>query len=114
VARRLAISRQHLAGPTRPTDAAGLLALVKDLGCLQLDPISIVARSHLLVLFSRLGAYDPATLDSLLWTERSLFEYWAHCASIVPADDYPLHRPMMDRYGTTDSAYHRRCGLGRR
>jgi hypothetical protein len=108
VARRLALVTQHLAGPPHPTTAAGLLDLVKALGCLQLDPISVVARSHLLVLFSRLGAYDPAGLDALLWGERSLFEYWAHCASIVPTADYPYHRPMMERYGTGDSAYARR------
>jgi uncharacterized protein YcaQ len=104
-ARRLAVARQRLAGPAPGGGAAEMLALVRELGCLQLDPISVVARSHLLVLFSRLGRYDPATLDALMWRDRSLFEYWAHCASIVPTSDYPLHRPMMERYGATHSRY---------
>ena len=54
-----------------------------DLAGLQLDPISVVARSHQLVLWSRLGAYDPADLETLLWRERRLFEYWTHAAAIV-------------------------------
>ncbi|NIP22845.1 MAG: hypothetical protein GWO38_03240 [Phycisphaerae bacterium] len=74
MARRLAITRQRLAGPRPKPDAAGILAVIRDLNCLQLDPISAVAPSHLLVLWSRLGTYDPAHLDTLLWEERRLFE----------------------------------------
>jgi uncharacterized protein len=85
------VTKQGLAGP-RPDD---LLPLVRELGCLQLDPISVVARSHQLVLWSRLGPYDTAELDRLLWEERSLFEYWAHAASIVLTENYPLHRLRM-------------------
>ncbi len=91
LARRLAITRQRLAGPRPAPDAAGILATVRDLGCLQLDPTNAVARTHLLVLWSRLGHYDPAHLDQLLWHDRSLFEFWAHCASIVLTEDYPLY-----------------------
>jgi uncharacterized protein YcaQ len=54
-----------------------------------------VARSHLLVLWSRLGRFDPSELDRLLWEERSLFEYWAHAASIVLTENYALHRLRM-------------------
>jgi uncharacterized protein YcaQ len=108
VARRMAIARQRLAGAPPGHAPADILALVRELGCLQLDPISAVARSHLLVLFSRLGRYDLDALDGLLWRERRLFEYWAHCASIVPTIDYPLHRPMMDGYGASQSDHHRR------
>lgn len=97
-ARRLAITRQHLAGPRPTTDAAGMLNVIRDLGCLQLDPIAAVAPSHLLVLWSRLGSYDLTTLDTLLWDEQSLFEYWAHCASIVLTEDYPLHQLRMREY----------------
>jgi len=108
LARRLALARQHLAGPRPPADAAGILSVVRDLGCLQLDPTNAVARSHLLVLWSRLGCYDPAHLDTLLWEERRLFEYWAHAASIVPTADYPIHQAMMHAYGRGDAAWDRR------
>jgi uncharacterized protein YcaQ len=98
--RRLAIVKQRLSGPRPPTDPAGILNLVRDLGCVQIDPISVVARSHQLVLFSRLSRYDLANLDALLWTERSLFEYWAHMASIVLTEDYPIHHLFMRTYAT--------------
>lgn len=99
-ARRLAIIRQRLAGPRSVSDAGGILNLIRDLGCLQLDPISAVARSHQLVVWSRVGQYDLAALDQLLWRDRSVFEYWAHMASIVLTEDYPIHQHFMRRYAT--------------
>src|ERR1700686_3640820 len=91
-ARRLAVARQRLSGP-RPTPVTpdDIHALVQAIGCLQLDPTAIVARNHLLVLFSRLGPFDPKLVDNLLWDERRLYEYWAHQASIVPTEDRALH-----------------------
>jgi uncharacterized protein YcaQ len=97
-ARRLFIQRQRLNDLKPANDAAAILDVVRDLGCLQLDPISAVARSHQLVVKSRVGNYDLAALDQLLWTDRSLFEYWAHMASIVLTEDYPLHALMMRNY----------------
>lgn len=105
LARRLAITRQRLTGPPPARDAAGILDVVRDLGCLQLDPISVVARSHQLVLWSRLGVYDLADLDTLLWQERKLFEYWAHCASIVLTEDYPIHQVQMHNSSTGTSGW---------
>ncbi len=104
VARRLAITRQRLAGPLPPAGSDTMFEVVRDLGCLQLDPISVVARSHLLVLWSRLGSYDRGRLDALLWDERRLFEYWAHQASIVLTEDYPVHAAMMRDYAAAESA----------
>ena len=94
-ARRLAVIAQHLEAPRPNPTKADLLATIQRITCLQLDPINVVARTQLLVPFSRLGPYDPAHLDTLLWADRALFEYWAHAASIVLADDYPLFRPHM-------------------
>ena len=95
-ARRLATSAQRLSGwlPTAP-DADALLDVVRAIRCLQLDPISAVARTHLLVLWSRVGPFEPRALDRLLWHDRALFEYWAHAASIVLTEDYQLHNGRM-------------------
>src|SRR5258708_5614163 len=69
-ARRIAVRAQLLDG-----SATSVLDTVRRLGFLQMDPISTVATPQQLVLFSRLGAYDTAELDRLLWEERKLFEW---------------------------------------
>jgi uncharacterized protein len=57
-----------------------------------MDPIATVARPQELVLFSRLGAFDTAALESLLWKQRKLFEYDAF---IYPIEDLPLQKARM-------------------
>ncbi len=99
-ARRLAITRQRLAGPRSKPNADGILDVVRDLGCLQLDPTSVVAPSHQLVVFSRVGPYQRKHLDTLLWEERRLFEAWAHAASIVLTEHYPIHRWITRSYAS--------------
>ena len=89
--RRLAIRNQRLAGPR----AESLLETVRALGCLQLDPTAVVARNHLLVLFSRHGAFDEVAFEKLAYEDRALFEYWAHEASYVLSEDLPIHRHLM-------------------
>jgi hypothetical protein len=95
--RRLAIRNQRLAGalPRSRPDADALLETARALRCLQLDPTAVVARSHLLVLFSRHGAFDEARFAELAYGRRALFEYWAHEASYVLSEDLPLHRYEM-------------------
>jgi uncharacterized protein YcaQ len=72
---------------------------------LQLDPTSAVARNHLLVPWSRLGPYDPAAIETLLWQDQALFEYWAHAASIVLTEDYPIHNWLMRRWPSSSSVW---------
>ena len=74
--------------------ATGVLQTVRQLGFLQIDPLSTVAPPQRLVLWSRLGPYDPGELDRLLWKERKLFE-WS--AFIWPIEDFPLIRARMRR-----------------
>lgn len=97
--RRLAVTKQHLAGPV-PTKASKerLLAVVRDLAFVQWDPVSIVAPSHAISFWSRVGAFRLKDLESLLWDEKKLFLCWTPIASIVPTDDYPLHHSLMRRY----------------
>jgi len=86
-ARRIAVRAQLLDG-----SAKGVLDTVRKLGHLQMDPIATVARPQELVLFSRLGAFDTAALESLLWKQRKLFEYDAF---IYPIEDLPLQKARM-------------------
>lgn len=95
IARRLAITSQRLTGPRPARGQMGIMEVLRAIRCLQLDPISVVARSHQLVLWSRLGNYRREDLEALLWHDRLLFEYWAHEASIVLMEDYPLHAHRM-------------------
>lgn len=97
-ARRLNIACQRLEAPLPNPTRADLLDTIRQITCLQIDPINVVARTQLLVPFSRLGRYDPAGLETLLWDDRALFEYWAHAASIVLSEDYPFFRPHMDAW----------------
>jgi uncharacterized protein YcaQ len=106
-ARRLALHAQGLAMPPprgRPTGTA-VAAAVERLGAVQLDPISAVARSPLLVLHARLGAgFREEELDTAIHADRACFDFWAHDASIVPVSDLPLHRWQQRRHlelGTT-------------
>jgi len=105
-ARRLAITRQRLAGETSKPNAEGIFAVVKGLGFLQLDPTNVVAPSHQLVVFSRVGPYQPKQLETLLWDERRLFESWAHAASIVVTEHYPIYRWIMHRIATGKGFWH--------
>jgi len=86
-ARRIAVRSQLLDG-----SATGVLETVRRLGFLQMDPIATVARPQELVLFSRLGPFDAAELDRLLWEDRKLFEYDAF---IYPIEDLPLQKARM-------------------
>jgi len=94
-ARRLAIRSQHLAGPPAGQSLDAIRQVLRGIRVLQIDPVNVVARSHLLVLWSRLGGFDRADLDTLVWQERWMFEYWAHAASLVLTEDYPIHQHLM-------------------
>ena len=98
-ARRLAMAKQHLAGP--PSAASGpeaIVTVVRDLGYVQWDPVTVVAPSHHLSFWARLADYRPADLERLLWTEKRLFEHWTPIASIVLTEDLPIFRSLMHRY----------------
>jgi hypothetical protein len=88
-ARRIAVRAQWLDG-----GASRVLATVRRLGFLQLDPISSVAPPQHLVLWSRLGSFDTQKLDRLVWRERKLVEWDAF---LYPVEDLPILRAFMRR-----------------
>lgn len=94
-ARALAVAAQGFGRrPVRPGPArlAGLLA---KLGAVQLDSVNILARSHELALYSRLGPYRPADLHRVAYRRRVVFEYWGHAASWLPMAEYRWFLPRM-------------------
>lgn len=95
MARNVMLAAQGLdRSPDQPAVKADVLEAVRRMYLLQIDTIHVVARSPYLVLWSRLGDYEPEWLDELL-AEGALFEYWAHAACFLPIEDYPLYRRRM-------------------
>lgn len=98
LARRLALHAQGLAVP--PGGRAGFQSVedvVARIGCLQLDPVSAVARSPMLVLNARMRSVREDDLDAAAYRRRQLFDYWAHEASLVHVDDLAVHAWAMRR-----------------
>ncbi|MER5264750.1 crosslink repair DNA glycosylase YcaQ family protein [Actinosynnema sp. NPDC002837] len=97
VARRIALGAQGFAD-ARPASAPNrrhLLKVLSRIRLLQLDSVNVAVRAHYMPLFSRLGAYAPSLVDEASWSHsarkpRLLVEYWAHEASLVPVEDWPL------------------------
>ena len=91
-ARRLALGAGGFARPhPESIGVRQLTAALDRLAVLQLDSVTVFARSHYLPLFARLGAYDSALLDRLIFGARGRYtEYWAHEAAIIRRDDWPL------------------------
>lgn len=88
--KRLSVSLQGLRQRPASSDQAALKRIIERIGLLQLDSISVVARSHYLVMLARAGLYDPAALDTLL-ADGFLFETWAHAACQLPTAHYPWY-----------------------
>lgn len=94
-ARHLHLAAQGLLKkPRRRAQPSDILSTVQRMSLLQIDTINIVARSPYLVLFSRLGNYQPQWLDNAL-SQGELMEYWAHEACFLPRSDFALIRHRM-------------------
>ena len=71
----------------------GVPAMLRQLGAVQLDTISVLARSHELVAYARLGAIPRAQIERAYWHQRrpSSFEYWSHAACVLPVEEWPFY-----------------------
>ena len=117
--RALALHLQGLGEPLRRgwrPCVEDVYAAIERVGWVQIDTLQVVRRAQYLTLWSRLGSYDPAHLDRLLFdggsggpdNGRRLFEYWMHAACIIPLAYYRLAMPMMRRRAEGRSGWHRR------
>ncbi|MFI8822193.1 winged helix-turn-helix domain-containing protein [Streptomyces sp. NPDC053431] len=119
-ARRIALRAQGFLGA--PDRRAGVRGVLRHLGQVQLDTISVLARSHELIPYARLGAVGRRTVEDAYWTASSegaaaprphAFEYWSHAACILPIEEWPLfafrRRAYRDRphwgHQLSDGAY---------
>jgi uncharacterized protein len=96
-ARRAALAAQGFADPppSGPVTRRHLLRALGRVRLLQLDSVNVAVRAHYMPLFSRLGPYDPALVDDAAWSHsarrpRLLVEAWAHEASLLPVEEWPL------------------------
>ncbi len=91
-ARRIALVAQGF-GSSRPDIAAGDRAfteVINNQGLLQLDFVNVLVPAHYLVMYSRLGPFDRGRFERHVYGSGQFTEQWAHEASIVPADTWPL------------------------
>jgi uncharacterized protein YcaQ len=99
-ARRIALTAQGFDRP-RPAGrvgAAHLRRLIRQLGLLQIDFVNVLVPAHYQVPFSRLGPYERSRLNEVIYKRREFTEQWAHEASIVPAETWPLLRHRMETH----------------
>lgn len=82
------------ASPRYKAGKRDLLTAIRQIHNLQIDTISVVARAHQHILWSRLGSYPTNWLEEL-HAEGQLFEYFAHAVCLLPIEDYPLFRAVM-------------------
>jgi uncharacterized protein len=91
-ARRMTLRAQGFLGatPWRPT-RSGVAAMLRRIGAVQLDTISVLARSHELVAYARLGPVPREQIEQAYWhpARPAAFEYWAHAACVLPLEQWP-------------------------
>ncbi len=81
--------------PARP-GPPDIAATIRALGLVQIDCVNVVVPAHYQVLFSRLGPYDRTAFDDLAYRSGEFTEQWAHEASLIPVETWPLLRHRMD------------------
>lgn len=116
LARRIAIAAQGLADPrpAGPPDRRHLKRILARNGLLQMDSVNVLVRAHYMPMFSRLGAYPLDLIDGTAkGRKRLLFEYWAHEASLLPVEAWPLMRWRMARAARGERIYKGVAAFGR-
>ncbi|WP_330330733.1 winged helix DNA-binding domain-containing protein [Streptomyces sp. NBC_00536] len=86
-ARRISLRAQGFLGA--PDRKGGVRGVLRHLGAVQLDTISVLARSHELIPYARLGAVGRPAVEASYWSGNHAFEYWSHAACILPIEEWP-------------------------
>jgi uncharacterized protein YcaQ len=116
-ARRIQLRAQGLLGRVATTHQGGglrrdpgarrALGTLRHLGAVQLDTISVLARSHELVAYARLGAVGRSSVEHAYWNGTAAFEYWSHAACVLPIEDWPLYAFRRRAYLARGQHWHR-------
>jgi uncharacterized protein len=71
----------------------GVPGMLRRVGAVQLDTISVLARSHELVAYARLGPVGRDRIERAYWHpgQATAFEYWSHAACILPIEEWPYY-----------------------
>lgn len=90
-ARLITLQAQGLVGAQ--ARRGGVPAMLRRLGAVQLDTISVLARSHELVAYARLGPVSRTSIERAYWHPQTpaAFEYWAHAACVLPVEEWPYY-----------------------
>jgi uncharacterized protein YcaQ len=95
-ARRIWLRAQRLDTPSPFGDGPlAVAAAVEHLGYVQIDTINVIERCHHHILYSRIPGYRRADLRQAQSFDKSVFEYWTHALSYVPAMDLRFFLPAM-------------------
>jgi uncharacterized protein len=89
--RRMTLRAQGFIGAS--ARKGGVPGMLRRVGGVQLDTISVLARSHELVAYARLGAVPRERIERAYWhpSHPAAFEYWAHAACVLPIEEWPYY-----------------------
>jgi len=73
-------------------------AAVEHLGYVQIDTINVIERCHHHILWNRIPGYRRADLRQAQSVDKSVFEYWTHALSYIPAKDFRFFIAAMKRH----------------
>ncbi len=96
--RRFLLRRHGLLGARQFTGADGLMAYVRQCGCIQFDPVDVCGKSHELALLARIKGFSHGMLRALLYEQRQLIDYFDKNLCILPVEDWPCLEHMRQWY----------------
>jgi uncharacterized protein len=106
-ARRLALRAQGFLGAGGRR--GGVTGMLRRLSAVQLDTISVLARSHELVPYARLGPVGRDKVERAYWNPArpQAFEYWSHAACVLPMEDWPYYAARRRRIRARGQRWHK-------
>lgn len=95
---RFLLARHGLLGAARFRGSEGVMAYVKQVGCVQYDPVDVCGKSHELAFLARVGGFTREMLSELLYDKRVLMDYFDKNMSIMQTADWPYMAFVREGY----------------